>query len=76
MHSIYLMCMGSHSWHLTPGVLAEKQDAQDQLEKHFQELIRPGVGHCDTVKQDNATGLHSLSCYSPPITLRPGQVSP
>ena len=55
--------------------LAETHDADAQLEKHFQELIRPGVGHCDPVAFDNATGLHSVSCYSPPITLQPGQVA-
>ena len=45
------------------------------LAQRVKELSRPGVGHCDAVVHDDATGLNSLSCYSPPITLRPGQVS-
>lgn len=38
-------------------------------------LLRPGTGHCMAPVSDvSDAGLYTIACYSPGITLRPGQV--
>lgn len=52
------------------------KDHQEQRNDDFEDLIRNGSGYCNEPVQDatDSTLLTAL-CYSPPMQLKPGQVS-